>query len=227
MFEKLNKIISEKHFNIMQNTHVLLVGIGGVGGFAFEALIRSGIGKITIIDHDIIDITNLNRQIISNSNNIGQKKIEEARKRALEINPKCEIITHDLFLTEANIEVIFKDKYDYIIDACDTITTKILLVKKAKELNIKLISCMGTGNRLDPTKVMITKLNKTYNDPLAKAMRKLLKENNLKTNIDVIWSSELPIKTGNRKPSSIILVPSTAGIYAASYIISDILKTDL
>lgn len=227
MFEKLNKIISEKHFNIMQNTHVLLVGIGGVGGFAFEALIRSGIGKITIIDHDVIDITNLNRQIITNNNNIGQKKIEEARKRALEINPKCEIITRDLFLDESNIDEIFKDKFDYIIDACDTITTKALLVKKAKELNIKLISCMGTGNRLDPTKVMITKLNKTYNDPLAKAMRKLLKENNLKTNIDVIWSSELPIKTGNRKPSSIILVPSTAGIYAASYIISDILKTDL
>ena len=211
----------------MQNTHVLLVGIGGVGGFAFEALIRSGIGKITIIDHDVIDITNLNRQIITNNNNIGQKKIEEARKRALEINPKCEIITRDLFLDESNIDEIFKDKFDYIIDACDTITTKALLVKKAKELNIKLISCMGTGNRLDPTKVMITKLNKTYNDPLAKAMRKLLKENNLKTNIDVIWSSELPIKTGNRKPSSIILVPSTAGIYAASYIISDILKTDL
>lgn len=227
MFEKLNKIISEKHFNIMQNTRVLLVGIGGVGGFAFEALIRSGIGKITIIDHDVIDITNLNRQIITNNNNIGQKKIEEARKRALEINPKCEIITRDLFLDESNIDEIFKDKFDYIIDACDTITTKALLVKKAKELNIKLISCMGTGNRLDPTKVMITKLNKTYNDPLAKAMRKLLKENNLKTNIDVIWSSELPIKTGNRKPSSIILVPSTAGIYAASYIISDILKTDL
>lgn len=227
MFEKLNKIISEKHFNIMQNTHVLLVGIGGVGGFAFEALIRSGIGKITIIDHDVIDITNLNRQIITNNNNIGQKKIEEARKRALEINPKCEIITRDLFLDESNIDEIFKDKFDYIIDACDTITTKALLVKKAKELNIKLISCMGTGNRLDPTKVMITKLNKTYNDPLAKAMRKILKENNLKTNIDVIWSSELPIKTGNRKPSSIILVPSTAGIYAASYIISDILKTDL
>ena len=227
MFDKLNKLISEKHFKIVQNTHVLLVGIGGVGGYAFEALVRSGIGKITIIDHDVIDITNLNRQIITNNNNIGNKKIEEAKKRALEINPECEIVNHDLFLDESNIDEIFKDKFDYIIDACDTITTKVLLVKKAQELNIKLISCMGTGNRLDPSKVMITKLNKTYNDPLAKVMRKLLKDNNLKTNINVVWSSELPIKTGDRKPSSIILVPSVAGIYAASYIINDILKTDL
>ena len=227
MFDKLNKLISEKHFKIMQNTHILLVGIGGVGGYAFEALVRSGIGKITIIDHDVIDITNLNRQIITNQDNINQKKIVVAKKRALEINPECEIITHDLFLDESNIDEIFKDKFDYIIDACDTITTKVLLVKKAQELNIKLISCMGTGNRLDPSKVMITKLNKTYNDPLAKVMRKLLKDNNLKTNINVVWSSELPIKTRDRKPSSIILVPSVAGIYAASYIINDILKTDL
>ncbi|MBQ9834634.1 MAG: tRNA threonylcarbamoyladenosine dehydratase [Bacilli bacterium] len=227
MFDKLNKLISEKHFKIVQNTHVLLVGIGGVGGYAFEALVRSGIGKITIIDHDVIDITNLNRQIITNQGNINQKKIAEAKKRALEINPGCEIITHDLFLDESNIDEIFKDKFDYIIDACDTITTKVLLVKKAQELNIKLISCMGTGNRLDPSKVMITKLNKTYNDPLAKVMRKLLKDNNLKTKINVVWSSELPIKTGDRKPSSIILVPSVAGINAASYIINDILKTDL
>lgn len=227
MFDKLNKLISEKHFKIIQNTHVLLVGIGGVGGYAFEALVRSGIGKITIIDHDVIDITNLNRQIITNQGNINQKKIAEAKKRALEINPECEIITYDLFLDESNIDKIFKDRFDYIIDACDTITTKVLLVKKTQELNIKLISCMGTGNKVDPSKVMITKLNKTYNDPLAKVMRKLLKDNNLKTNINVVWSSELPIKTGDRKPSSIVLVPSVAGIYAASYIINDILKTDL
>ena len=224
MLDRLHLILDDITINNFKNAKILIVGIGGVGGYALECLVRSGFENITIVDIDIIDKSNLNRQIISLNSNLGINKTEVAKKRSLDINPKATINIINEFVLEDNISVLFKNDYDYIIDACDTITTKILLIKNAYEKNIKIISCLGTGNRFDSTRLGITKLNKTYNDPLAKNLRRILREKNLKINPDVVWSSELPVKTHNNTPGSIVLVPMQAGNLCASYIINDIRK---
>lgn len=226
MFERLELMINKEKLNKLQNINVLIVGIGGVGGYALEALVRTGIKNITIVDNDIIDISNINRQIISLHSNIGQEKVKIASLRAKDINPDINIISLNKFVLNDKIDELFNTKYDYIIDACDTITTKMLLIKKAQDLNIKIISCMGTGNRLNPQELTITKLNKTNNDPLAKNLRRILKENNINTNINVVWSRELPIKTNNRTPGSCVIVPMSAGNLLASYIINDFLTNN-
>lgn len=224
MFDRTLKIINESLVETIKKQRILLVGVGGVGGFALESLVRLGFQNITIVDADLIEESNLNRQIISTRENIGEKKIEMAKKRALSINPYAAITTFDLFLQEKNKDTLFKNKYDYIIDACDTITTKCLLIKEALEKNSKIISCMGTGNRLDPSKVVLTKLNKTYNDPLAKAMRDILRKNNITLNIPVVWSSEEPIKIKEKAPGSIVLVPAAAGLQLVYFLLNDLIN---
>lgn len=224
MFDRLKLITDDKLLSAFKDTKILLVGVGGVGGYALECLVRSGFLNITIIDHDVVDLSNLNRQIISLHSNIGIKKVNIAKKRALDINPDANINIIDDFLLPDNIDNLLKEKYDYIIDACDTITAKVELIRYASVHNIKLITSMGTGNRFDSTKLTITKLSKTYNDPLAKNLRRILKEKNIRVNPNVVWSSELPIKNHNRTPGSIILVPMQAGNLCASFIISDIKK---
>lgn len=224
MFDRLKLIMDNKVLNKIQNLNVLIVGIGGVGGNALESLVRFGVKNITIIDKDVIDITNLNRQLITTNNNIGNSKVEEAIKRAELINPDINITGINEFLDKNNIANIISNKYDYVIDACDTVTTKLDIMKICQKLNIDFITCLGTGNRFDPTKLAITKLSKTTGDPLAKVLRKLVKDNKLKDNINVVWSSELPIKTGGRTPGSNSLVPNVAGIYCASYIINNEIK---
>lgn len=222
MFERTLQIIDKNVFNTVQTKKILLVGVGGVGGFALEALVRLGFTNITIIDHDAIDETNLNRQIITNKENIGKLKVQVAKEKYLNINPNINIKALDIFLDINNIDTIFKDEFDYIIDACDTITTKFLLIKKSIETNTKIISCMGTGNRINPSLLNVTRLDKTYNDPLAKAMRSILKKNNITLKIPVIWSSEVPKKTNTKSPGSIILVPASAGMLIGFYILNDI-----
>lgn len=224
MFEKTLKIIDQNLLEKLSSQHVLLVGIGGVGGFALESLIRLGIENITIVDSDTIEESNLNRQIISNKTNIGEEKVRVAKERALNINPKANITTYNLFLNEENLDVVFNKNYDYILDACDTITTKFLLIKKATENHIKIISCMGTGNRLDPTKVEITKLNQTMNDPLAKAVREILRKNNITLNIPVVWSREVPKKLKEKAPGSIVFVPATAGLCMTYFVFNDLIN---
>ena len=223
MFDRLLKLISKEELEMLGKVNVLLVGVGGVGGYALESMVRIGFKNITIIDNDTVDLTNLNRQIISLHSNIGLLKVDVAEKRALDINPNINLKKIDTFITKDNIDTIFNEKYDYIIDACDTVTTKVELIKKAQEKNIKIISIMGTGNRLNPTMLEITDVFKTNYDPLAKVMRKLLRDNNI-TKADVITSKEIPIKTGTSTPGSTSLVPSVAGIYATYYIVKDILK---
>ena len=223
MFDRLLKLITKEDLNKLHNTKVLLVGVGGVGGYALEALVRAGIENITIVDADIVEESNLNRQIISLHSTIGKDKVDAASNRAKDINPNINITTIKEFITKENIDILFNNNYDYIIDACDTITTKVLLIKEAKNRNIDIISCMGTGNRFDPSKVKIIDIAKTNNDPLSKIMRKLLKEEGIKHQ-KVIFSDELPIKTKDRTPGSTSLVPSVAGIYAASYIINKVLN---
>ncbi len=220
MFDRTLKIIEGETFNLIQKQKILLVGVGGVGTSALEALVRLGFTNITIIDNDIIDESNLNRQIITNKDNIGLKKVDVARERYLKINPNLSIKTMDIFLNEENISKLAK--YDYIIDACDTLKTKVLLIKYAKKFNINIISCLGTGNRLNPSMVSITTLDKTYNDPLAKTLRNLLKKENISLKIPVVFSSELPIKTKDRSVGSISLVPTSAGLNLVYYVLKSL-----
>ena len=223
-FSRLLKIMDEETLERFKNTHVLLVGVGGVGGTAFETLLRMGIGHITVVDNDTFEESNLNRQILSNYENIGNLKVMEAKKRAELINPECEVIPVPKYLTKENIRGILNDNYDYIIDACDTVTIKLELVKMALELGIKIISAMGTGNKFNPTMLEICDITKTSYDPLAKVMRKLLRDNKIK-HLMVVASKEIPRKT-DRIPGSSMMVPNTAGIYAAYYCINDIMENN-
>ncbi len=222
MFDRLLKIIKKEDLDKLNNLNILLVGIGGVGGYTLEALVRMGVGHISIADYDVVEESNLNRQIIALHSNIGKLKVDVAKKRCLDINPNIDIKLIKEKLTKENLANLNINNYDYIIDACDTITVKIELIKLATLNNLKIISCMGTGNRFDPTKLEITDISKTYNDPLAKVVRKLLKEEGIK-HTKVVFSKENPVKTHQKIPGSTSLVPSVAGILLAAYVINEVI----
>lgn len=223
-FTRFEKLVGKNSFDNIKNKTVLVIGIGGVGGYAVESLVRSGIGKIIIVDYDTIDITNINRQIIALDSTIGMKKIDAFEKRINDINKECLVIKYDLFINEDNIETIFQEKIDFIVDACDTISTKKSIIKTALKKQIPLISSMGTGNKLDPSKLEIVDIRKTINDPLARIMRKFIKEEKISTKIPVLSSSELPIKTNTREVYSNSYVPASAGLLITSYIINKLIE---
>lgn len=221
MFDRTITLVGEENFNKIKEKTILIVGLGGVGGYATESLVRSGIHNLILIDHDNIDITNINRQIIANSNNINLSKVDEFKKRILEINPNCNVITHKLFLDRNTYNILDNYQIDYIVDCCDSIEAKKLLIDYSISKNIKLISSMGTANKLDPTKLTITDIRKTSYDPLAKILRKYV--NDIKTNkkIMVVSSTEPPII--KKELSTLIFVPATAGLLCGNYIIKDII----
>ena len=223
MLERMELLVNEDVISKLKSIRVLIVGIGGVGGACFEALVRLGVTNITVVDNDTFSLSNLNRQLLSNMNNIGNLKVNEAVLRAKSINPDILVETHNMFVNEANINELNIRQYDYVFDCCDTVTTKYLLIKKCYDNDVKIISSMGTGNRLDPTKIVIKDIWKTENDPLAKAMRKILRDNNMKCKVPVVTSLELPIKTGSNVVGSVSLVPNVAGFYMASWLFSDIM----
>ena len=220
--DRLRKILSDENIEKIKSKTVLIIGLGGVGGHALESIVRMGVGRVIIVDNDIVDITNLNRQLISLNSNIGEKKVDVAEKRILDINPNCNVIKLDKFIDKDNILDLFKYNIDYVIDACDTVTTKILLIKECLNRNIKIISSMGTGNKFHPEKLEITEIKKTSYDPLAKVIRNKFK--NEKRKIMVVSSTEKAVKLEDRTPGSTSLVPSTAGILCASFVINDILE---
>lgn len=217
MFERVELLLNED-INKLKDKVILVLGIGGVGSYTVETLIRNPIKKIIIVDSDIIEITNLNRQLFTNQNNIGLKKVDELEKRIKSINPYIEIKKIDKFIDENNINLLFEEKVDYIVDACDSLKTKECLIKECLKRKIKFISSMGTAKKLDPTKLEITELSKTSYDPIAKKLRKTFKNNK----VIVICSTEKPKEI--KKLGSISFVPSVAGILITSYIINDILK---
>ncbi len=224
MFERLLPLIDDKKFQKISNARILLAGVGGVGGYVLEALVRSGFLNITIVDGDIINLSNLNRQIIADRTNIGKLKVEEAKERVFKINESVKLKVIGEFLTEDNFNNYINEDYDYIIDAVDDIKIKVLLIKYAKNNGNKIITCLGTGRKLDPTKLEITKLNKTFNDPLAKKLRYELKKQELDLNIPVLFSKEEAIKVDNSMIASAIFVPATAGVYLANYVFRDIIN---
>ena len=222
MFDRVISLVGNDNLNKIKKTTVLVVGLGGVGGYATEALVRSGIGRIILIDYDKVDLSNLNRQVITNLNNIGKYKVDVAKERILSINKDIEVVTEQIFLDEDNINILDKYKIDYIIDACDSVKTKKILIDYSIEKDIKLISCMGTANKLDPTKLVITDIRKTSYDPLAKILRKYVTDKKTNKKIMVVSSTEKPIRRDVL--ASMMFVPSVAGILCANYIIQEIIK---
>jgi len=223
MYERLELLIGD-NIEKIKNKTVLIIGLGGVGGYALEAIIRSGITKVIIVDYDIIDKTNLNRQILSLTSNIGLNKVDVAYNHIKEINPNCEVIKINEKITNSNINLLFENNPDYIIDACDTVEVKKQLIRESIKRKIKLISSMGTGNKLDPSKLIITDIRKTSYDPLAKIIRKMVKEEKIKEKIMVVSSTEVPIKTNSKTIGSNAIVPAVAGLLCSSYVINDIVS---
>ena len=219
---RLELITSKEIIKKIKEKNILLIGLGGVGGYAFETLVRSGIENITIVDGDTFEESNLNRQVLSLTSTINKNKTDVAESRAKEINPNIKIKKITKILTKENIyEINFKE-YDYIIDACDTMEIKKELIKITTTNNIKFISSMGTGNKFHPELLELTTLDKTEYDPIAKILRKYVKEEKINKKIKVVSSKEKPIKTKGATIGSNAFVPATAGMILTSYVINDI-----
>ena len=225
-FSRTELLIGKEGIEKLQKAKVAIFGIGGVGSFVVEGLVRAGIGNFILVDNDTVDLTNLNRQIIATRKTVGRPKVEMAKERILEINPNANVEIHQEFFMPDSKD-IFDNTVDYIVDSIDTVTAKIELVMRANKLNIPIISSMGTGNKLDPTKFEVTDIYKTSICPLAKVIRKELRNRGIKE-LKVVYSKEEPIKLDKTEqkqvPGSISFVPSVAGLIIAGEVIKDIIK---
>lgn len=222
MFERLIGLIGEEKLKEIERKKILLIGVGGVGSYALEALIRNGFYDITIVDFDTIDLSNLNRQLITDSTNIGKYKVDEAKKRALLINPNIKIQTINEKLNKENLRNLLNQNFDYIIDACDTLDVKFALMENSLHYSYKLISSMGTAKKTDPTKLEITTLDKTNNDPIARLLRNKVRKAHINKKIYVVSSTEVPKQINMLGTAN--LVPSVAGLLCVSFIFNDIIK---
>jgi len=233
-YQRTKALIGENSFEKLNKAKVIVFGIGGVGSYVVEALARAGIGTIGLVDKDIVDETNINRQLIALSSTVGKLKTEVARERIMDINPECEVKAYSIFYLPETASKINLSEYDYIVDAIDNVTAKIMLVEEAKQKNIPIISSMGTGNKLDPMAFEVADIYETTVCPLAKVMRKELRTRDIDS-LKVVYSKELPVHTGfsvetenliaSRRPapSSISFVPSVAGLIIAGEVIKDII----
>lgn len=224
MFDRFELLIGKDILNDISKKTVLIVGVGGVGGYTAVSLARSGVCNLIIIDFDIVDISNINRQVIAFHSTIGKKKVDVLEEMLKDINPRINVIKHDIFLNKDNIFGVF-EKYnlDYVVDACDSVDTKKAIIKYCLDKEINFVSSMGTGNKFSPSFLSITDIRKTVNDPLARIMRKWVKDNKINKKIMVLSSSEQPKKTG-RVVGSTSYVPASAGLMITSHIINDIIK---
>lgn len=226
-FSRLENLIGSKNLKKLQNSHIAVFGIGGVGGYVCEALARSGIENIDLIDNDTVSITNLNRQIIATHSTVGQYKTEVMKNRILDINPNAKVTVYNVLYLPETAHLFDFSKYDYVIDAIDNVTGKINLVLQAYEAKTPIIASMGTGNKLDPSRFELADIYKTSVCPLAKVMRYELKKRGVKK-LKVVYSKEEPIKNADnpsRVPASNAFVPASAGLLIASEVINDILKS--
>ena len=221
---RLELLISDENIQKLKQKKICIIGLGGVGGYAFEALVRSGIEDFVLIDYDKIESSNLNRQILSTTANIGEYKVKEAVKRANLINPNIKIKEMIVKLKPEDIRILEKDNIDYLVDACDDIEVKKELIRFSVKENIALISSMGTGNKMHPEKLEIIELSKTSYDPIAKSLRKMVKEEKISKKIMVISSKEEKHVSHYKKIPSNSFVPAVAGLLCASYIINDVVR---
>lgn len=228
-FKRTEMLLGADAMQALKNSRIALFGVGGVGGYVFEALVRSGVGEIDIFDNDTVNESNINRQIIALENTIGIPKVEAAKARAILINPDVRINAYQCFYMPDNADEYDFSKYDYIIDAIDTVTAKIELIKRAKAADVQIISCMGTGNKLEAAMLEVADISKTEMCPLARTMRRELKKRGIES-LKVVYSKEQPIVprvseiTDSRKPvpASTPFVPAAAGLIIAGEVVKDI-----
>lgn len=228
MYSRTSLIVGDKIDNI-KSARVLLFGVGGVGGYTLEALARAGVGKIGVVDNDVFATSNLNRQILATQATIGRRKCEVAKERVSSINPECEVVTYDVFYSSQTASQIPLGEYDYIVDAIDTVTAKLCLIEGAKDKNVPIISCMGTGNKIG-VNFEVADIKNTSVCPLAKVMRKELKTRGINS-LKVVYSKETPIaikdtqeECGRHIPGSISYAPAIAGMMLASEVIRDLIN---
>lgn len=235
-FDRTKRLLGAEGIERLKNSHVAVFGIGGVGGHAVDALARSGVGTITIVDSDDVAVSNINRQLIATTKTVGRKKVEVMKEHLLEINPEIHVEVYDcFFLPETKSQFDFS-KYDYVIDAVDTVTAKLALVEVCQEADVPIVSSMGAGNKLDPTAFEVTDIYKTSVCPLAKVMRRELKARGVK-HLKVVYSKEIPlepvedenfvsdeIRKRRATPGSIAFVPSVAGLILAGEVVKDLVK---
>jgi len=232
MYARTAMLLGEEAIEKLKNARVAVFGIGGVGGYVTEALVRAGVGTLNLIDNDVVCESNLNRQIIATRSTMGQPKVEVMAARIRDINPECQVNVHQCFYLPETAGQFDFSKYDYVVDAIDTVTGKIQLVMQAKAAGVPIISCMGTGNKLDPTRLEIADIYKTSVCPLAKVMRRELKTRGVDS-LKVLYSKEEPrkpvityeshvLETRRATPGSVSFVPSVAGLIIASEVIKDL-----
>lgn len=225
IFDRTKLLIGDDGLIKLQNCNVLVVGVGGVGGYAVEILTRSGIGNFTIVDGDSVDITNINRQIIATHSTIGKPKVAVMADRMKDINPNVNVRALNLRFNSKSVDLVFDRHYDYVIDAIDSVSDKLLLILTAKNKNLNIISAMGAGNRVQLSDFVVIDIFKTQNDKLAKRMRKLLKDNGV-TELDTVTSNTLPLKTDSNVIGSIAYMPPLAGIKLGGYVVNKLLKNN-
>lgn len=222
-FERTSLLIGEENIQKLNNSNVIVFGVGGVGSYVVEALVRSGIGNLSIVDFDIVDETNINRQIIALHSTIGKKKVEVTKERIIDINPNINLEVFNTFISPDTINTFDFSKYDYVVDAIDNVTGKLLIIQKAIEANVPIICSLGTANKLDPSKLILTDISKTHTCPLAKVVRTKLRQFGI-YHLDVLFSDEEPIKTNSNTLGSMPYVPSVGGLLIASHIIKNLIK---
>ncbi len=223
IFERTDMLIGEENRKKLEGCHVAVFGIGGVGSYVCEALARAGVGHLTLIDPDAVSESNINRQLIALHSTRGKQKTAVMTERIADINPAVQVECRDIFFSPETAESIDFSQFSYVVDAVDTVTAKLLIIEKAKEREIPVISSMGTGNKLDPFAFKIADIKKTSVCPLARVMRYELRKRGI-SDVKVIFSTEEPVKSGERTPASISFVPSVAGLMIAGEVIKDIIK---
>lgn len=219
-FSRTAQLLGNENVENLFDKHVIVFGVGGVGGYVVEALARSGIGKISIVDNDVINESNINRQIIALHSTIGKQKVEVLKNRILDINPECQVFVYNQFFLPENSNDFDFSIYDYVVDAVDTVTAKIEIIKKSKESNVPVISSMGTGNKLNPMGFKVSDISKTKVCPLARVMRNELKKRGI-SKVKCVYSEENPV-IQTQTPASVAFVPSVAGLLIASEVVKDL-----
>lgn len=236
LFERSLLVFEEQGIKQLQNSHVLVAGVGGVGGFVIEALARAGVGKMTIVDHDSVSPSNLNRQIIALESTLGQNKAEVMKQRIYDINPACEVVTIQSFLKPDDMNELLADDFDYVVDAIDSLNCKVALVATAYQRGLKVVSSMGAGRRIDPSKILIADISKTHTCGLARNMRQRLKKQRIAKGVPVIFSTELPKAPGPMEEiegargrvvnGTASYMPGIFGLMLAGLVIQNLAKTD-
>lgn len=220
-FQRTKMLIGSEGLHTLAHCHVAVFGIGGVGGYAAEALARCGVGEFTLVDKDVVSMSNLNRQIIALESTVGQMKTQMMKERIAQINPDAVVHTRETFFLPENSRTFCFENYDYVVDAVDTVTAKIEIVMKCREAGVPVISSMGTGNKMDPSKLQLADIYKTSVCPLARVMRRELKARNVR-HLKVVYSTEEPV-ANFRTPGSMAFVPGSAGLLIASAVVRDLL----